>query len=117
MNTLTQPENNEIQEEEWTYQEIFSQVLSSGRMTMTILKSELLTVKKGVVNAKQANRKRALYNGLPWDTVVLRFKEEECKNAEERDFYIDLTVFVERKAIVKVKRVSTLKTTLELEED
>ena len=107
MNMIT--DETEQEQEEWTYAEIFSKLLETSAMTMTILKSEVDGLKKGIINAKQASRKRSQYHGLPWETITLEFTETECEDAEERDFYTDLTVAISRKARIKIKRISAPK--------
>lgn len=95
------------EEGSWTYQEIFDCVLENGSVTMTVDRVLVDQIKKGIVNCKQATRKRALYKGIPWEPISLVFTTKECEDKAEREFYIDLEVSISKKARITLKRVKT----------
>jgi hypothetical protein len=92
------------EEEELSYQEIYGQVLESSPMIITVLRNDVDNIKRGVINAKHAARKKANYHGLPWDPATLEFEIKETTIEEERPFYVDLTISAVRRATVKIKR-------------
>lgn len=86
--------------EELSFQEIFEEALRRP-FTIEIDTSLVETVKRGVINAKSATRKRTLRRGIQWDAVFLTF--EELPSNQEGCTY--LTITASRRATVQVKRV------------
>lgn len=91
--------------EEVSFQEIFGEVLAGGSSKISIETTEIPSVKRGIINAKQSARRRANRKGIPWDRVTLVF--EETLDQENNGFTI-LKVTATRKAVVRVRKLSAV---------
>ena len=90
------------EEQELSYQEIYSSLLLNDEIQLTVSPDDLEKLKVGLKNVKAKTSAKNKELGLPTDTSVLKFIS---KASDEFEGFIDLTITVDRKGTVKVKKV------------
>lgn len=92
----------EEEDKELSYQEIYSSLLLNDEIQLTVSPDDLEKLKVGLKNVKAKTSAKNKELGLPTDTSVLKFIS---KASDEFEGFIDLTITVDRKGTVKVKKV------------
>lgn len=109
MNTPSNGEQEEriqeIENEELSFSELFSSVLLNEEIVITIPKEEVIRVKNGLKNLKAKQSSRMRLDGLAPDPSVFSFLERTPKEKEYAEDFIDLTISLSRKSVVKIAKI------------
>lgn len=91
-----------VEDEEWSYTEIYSSVQLNNEIVITIPVEEEERTKVGIKNVKAKQAAKFKEDGLPIDPSVLSFSSTKSKEFENA---VDLTITLTRKAVVPVLKV------------
>jgi len=99
-------EDEELIPGQLSYAEIYASAALNGEIIITIPKEESKRVRTGLINLKAKMATKQKEEGLTPDPSVLTFIERE---PEDKDFppehFIDLSIQLARKSLVKVAKV------------
>ena len=92
-------------EEELSFAEIYGEVLLNQNFSILLREEDVERCKAGLKNYKSYQARRAKAEGLPVDFNVLAFKERPyaCETG-----FIELSISLEKRATVMVKRVKQI---------
>lgn len=97
----------ESNEEELTFSELYSSVLLNGEVVITIPKAEVERVKTGLKNVKAKQAIKMKEDGLIPDPSVFTFLEREAinDNGDIIQDFCDLSIELSRRSVIKIKKL------------
>lgn len=101
-------------EEELSYEEIFEELINSSEIEISCLKEDVERFKRGLKNHKSYQNKKAKLNGVPMEDLTLSFKVEPSSPDED---FVDVTVSLEKRATILIRRKPTVSMKGELKDE
>lgn len=91
-----------IETEEIAFSELYASVLLNEEIIITIPPEEVERVKTGLKNLKAKQASRMKEDGLVPDPSIFTFNILPLKDESLKDSYVDLSIQLSRKSVVKI---------------
>ena len=88
--------------EEIAFSELYASVLLNEEIIITIPPEEVERVKTGLKNLKAKQASRMKEDGLVPDPSIFAFNTFPAKDESLKDSYVDLSIQLSRKSVVKI---------------
>lgn len=88
--------------EEVAFSELYASVLLNEEIIITIPPEEVERVKTGLKNLKAKQASRMKEDGLVPDPSIFAFNTLPAKDESLKDSYVDLSIQLSRKSVVKI---------------
>ncbi len=88
--------------EEIAFSELYASVLLNEEIIITIPPEEVERVKTGLKNLKAKQASRMKEDGLVPDPSIFAFNTHPAKDESLKDSYVDLSIQLSRKSVVKI---------------
>ena len=95
----------ESRDEELTFSELYASVMLNGEVVITIPPEEVERVKTGLKNLKAKQAAKMKEEGLVPDPSVFTFIERESTDEEFKDSFIDLSIQLTRRSVIKIAKM------------